>query len=127
MRDLIFSLLLCGSLAGIPSGPPPLEKPDLSPELLRDTATHVVVGEVRQIWSREESTASWDFTHSVAEIAVESVEKGDGLQPGELVYARYWRKRWDGWGTPPPGGYRCCARSRCSSSGLTTSRSSSSD
>ena len=101
MRDILFSLVLCGAVVGIPPGSPPPEKPDLSPEQLRETATHVVLGEVQQIWTREESSANWDVTHSVAEIAVETVEKGDGLQPGELVYARYWQKRWDGWGTPP--------------------------
>jgi len=78
-----------------------IEKPDLTPDQLRETSTHIVVGAVKQIWSREESAGGWDFTHYVAEIAVERCEKGDGLQPTQLVYARYWRKRWNGGGAPP--------------------------
>jgi hypothetical protein len=79
------------------------EKVDLSPEQLRTTATHVVVGKVLQVWTRDEESGNWDWTRYVAEVQVEAVEKGDGLVAGQLVYVRYWTKEWDGlFGAPPP-------------------------
>ncbi len=79
------------------------EKANLSPEQLRTTATHVVIGKVEQVWTRAEESGSWDWTRYVAEVRVEAVEKGDGLVPGQLVYVRYWTKQWDSFfGTPPP-------------------------
>ena len=93
-------LALLASLGSSPAAAP--EKPDLSPERLLAAATHVVVGKVEQAWTRKESRGSWDVTHFVAEIRVESVEKGEGLAAGGLVYARYWTKRWDAFFTPQP-------------------------
>lgn len=79
------------------------EKADLSPEMLLKTATHVVVGKVEQIWTRAESRGVWDWTHYVAEIRVQRVEKGEGLAADGLVYARYWTKKWNGFfGQQPP-------------------------
>ncbi len=100
---MIGKLLVLVSVAGaaLAIGAPRREKPDMSPEALRSAATHVVVGDVKQIWTRAESSASWDTTRYVAEIAVREVEKGEGLDPGGLVYARYWHREWDGWGAPP--------------------------
>lgn len=102
MRALTMSLVLaCAAGAALAIVAPRREKADLSPEALRSTATHIVLGEVKQIWTRAESSGSWDTTRYVAEIAVELVEKGEGLEPGALVYARYWHREWDGWGAPP--------------------------
>jgi hypothetical protein len=78
------------------------EKPNMTPEELRETATNVVVGKVLAVYERPESAGNWKYTRYVAEVRVEKVEKGDGLKPGELVYARYWRKAWQGKGNPPP-------------------------
>lgn len=77
------------------------EKADLSPEALAKTATHIVVGKVEQIWTRVEDAGPWETTRYVAEVRVEKVEKGEGLAPGALVYARYWTRRWDGFGPQP--------------------------
>jgi hypothetical protein len=78
------------------------EKVDMTPEELQRTATHVVVGKVLAVYERPESAGNWRYTRYVAEVRVEKAEKGDGLKPGELVYARYWRKAWAGPGQPPP-------------------------
>ncbi len=81
--------------------PPRAEKPDMSVERLRETATHVVVGEVKQIWTRTEKARGWDTKHYVAEIAVHSVEKGSDLAGGALAYVRYWHREWSGLGQQP--------------------------
>ena len=78
------------------------EKVPLSPEELRATATHIVVGEVTAISTRSETTSEWQYTHYVAEIRVTESEKGDGLKKGELVYARYWQRQWVGKDKQPP-------------------------
>lgn len=78
------------------------EKLDMSPAELRATATHVIVGKVRAIYSRQDDAASWRYTHYVAEVAVEEVEKGDGIPKGSLLYARYWTRRWIAPTPPPP-------------------------
>ena len=41
-------------------------------------------------------------TTFVAEIAVEKAEKGDRIQPGDVVYGRFWNKKWIGKGDPDP-------------------------
>jgi hypothetical protein len=48
----------------------------------RRQATHVVVGTVEGVYVRKEG----DTLHYIVEIAVEKVEKGDGLKPGERFY-----------------------------------------
>lgn len=98
MRLGILTLALATVVGAAPSGP---EKPDMPPDALAKTATHVVVGKVEQIWSRVEDKDSWETTRYVAEIRVEKAEKGDGLAAGELVYARYWHRVWDGFGQMP--------------------------
>jgi len=78
------------------------EKVDLSPEQLRKTATHVVVGEVLAVYERTDQDGSWKRTRHVAEVRVSDCEKGEGLKSGDLVYVRYWRRAWQGPGAPPP-------------------------
>jgi hypothetical protein len=78
------------------------EKVDLSPEELRKTATHVVVGQVTAVYSRVETNGDWRYTHHIAEVRVAETEKGDGLKKGDLTYARYWQKQWVGRGKQPP-------------------------
>lgn len=103
-RRIAALLLLAAGAAGASAlAVLPREKADLSPEQLLATATHVVVGRVEQVWTRAEERGSWDVTHYVAELRAESVEKGEGIAPGSLVYARYWTKRWDAlFSAPPP-------------------------
>jgi hypothetical protein len=72
------------------------EKPSLTPERRAEVATHVLVGEVQRIYSRVELQGRMQLTRYVAELSVEAVEKGEGIAPGDLVYARYWEKVWKG-------------------------------
>jgi hypothetical protein len=88
------ALLLAGSARA--------EKVPLSPEELRKTATHIVVGQVAAVYTRSETAGDWKYTHYVAEVRVAETEKGDGLKKGDLVYARYWHRQWVGAGKQPP-------------------------
>jgi hypothetical protein len=96
-------LVAVGLLLGVLSAGARAEKEPLSPEELRETATHVVVGQAAQVFARTEKVNNYEYTRYVAEIRIDEVEKGDGIKPGELMYVRYWRKRWLGPGNPPPG------------------------
>jgi hypothetical protein len=78
------------------------EKVDLTPDQLRETATHVITGEVKAVYSHTVREGSWRVTRYLAEVAVGTVEKGDGLQAGGLAYVRYWHRSWSGPGYPPP-------------------------
>lgn len=78
------------------------EKGPLTPEELLSTATHVVVGKVRAIYTRSENRGDWDYTRYLAEILPLSVEKGEGLSTKQPVYVRYWQRHWLGDPNQPP-------------------------
>lgn len=78
------------------------EKVNLTPEQLRQTATHVVTGKVSASYQRIEKAGDWNYTKYVAEVRVDQCEKGDGIDKNELLYVRYWTKAWVGRGPPPP-------------------------
>jgi uncharacterized protein (TIGR03067 family) len=69
---------------------------------LENEATHIVVGKVQSVYSVMTRSDDWVDTNSVAEIAVQKVDKGDRIQTGDLVYGRFWNKRWTGEGSPDP-------------------------
>ena len=77
------------------------EKADMSPAQLLKTSTHVVVSEVRAIYSRKQTVGEWEYTNYVAEIRVDKIEKGGGLKEGDLAYVRYWTRLWTGKGLAP--------------------------
>jgi hypothetical protein len=97
-NSLLFAVVTLAALVT----PLRAEKVDMSPEELRETATHVVKGQVTAVYERTETTGDWKYTKYVAEIRVEECEKGDGIKKGDLVYARYWRRAWIGKGQVPP-------------------------
>ena len=68
------------------------EKVNMPPAALKKTATHVIVGEVAQIYERKEVSEEWNTTYYLAEVRIKEVEKGDGIKPEELVYVRYWNR-----------------------------------
>jgi len=74
-----------------------------SPEEMQKMATHVVQGNVKAIYASSARAGNYQQTHYVAELAVDKVEKGEGLQEKQLVYVRYWTQAWVGPGLPPPG------------------------
>jgi hypothetical protein len=77
------------------------EKVDLPPAGLRKVSTHIVVGKVLGIYERQRRAGKWMVTHYLAEVKVSAVEKGDA-KAGELVYVRYWHRRWLARNAPPP-------------------------
>ena len=68
------------------------EKVNMRPDELRKTATHVILGEVAQIYERKEATDEWNTTYYLAEVRIKNLEKGDGIKADELVYVRYWHR-----------------------------------
>jgi hypothetical protein len=89
-RTFIATLLvLC------PEKLPAAEAPK-SPEQLREEASHIVTGEVTRIEIRsrysEIEAGSFDYAILVS-IAVEGVEKGEGVKPGEKLVAVCFRPK----------------------------------
>jgi hypothetical protein len=70
------------------------EKAAISKAQLQTDATDIVSGAVRAILSSTERKGEYEVTKHVAEIVIETVEKGSSLTPGNLVYARYWTQAW---------------------------------
>jgi hypothetical protein len=87
-----FSLALLTIFLGTLLAPSRAEKVDIFPAQLRDTATHVIVGTVLQVFQRQVRDETWDTTYYVAETRITGVEKGTGLEKGTLVYVRYWTR-----------------------------------
>jgi hypothetical protein len=74
----------------------------MSPAKMRNTATHVIVGPVVRIYHHDQTAQDKRITNYVAEIRAERIEKGQGLNNGDLVYARYWTSAWLPTATPVP-------------------------
>jgi hypothetical protein len=87
------------------------ERPALSPEEQKAEATHIVTGVVTAVYSREVETTLYGKgtleTHYLLEIEVRGIEKGGGIDKGDVVYARCWRlkKRGEGGVVPGPSGH----------------------
>ena len=77
------------------------EKANMSPEALRNTATHVITGTVVNVFERTETEGDWKYTRYVAEIRVKDLEKGENVDERGLIYARYWKRRWIGKASVP--------------------------
>lgn len=77
------------------------EKAPLSKQELEKTATHIVVGRIRAIYSRAERRGNYEYTHRIAEVSVDRTEKGD--EAGKLIHVRYLSIQWKGLGVMPPG------------------------
>jgi len=87
------------------------ERVPLSPEQQKAEATHIVKGVVKAVYSREVETTLYGKgtveTHYLVEIEVRGVEKGAGMEKGDIVYARCWRlkKRGERGLVPGPSGH----------------------
>ncbi len=99
IRRWMYALAALALLALVPAL---AEKVDMGPDQLRESATHVVTGTVRAIYGRQVKDDKWLTTHRVAEVVIGELEKGEGLEKGGLVYARYWTREWTGGGMVPP-------------------------
>ena len=85
---LVLALLLCMTPSLL------AERPNLGPDMLQAEATHVLVGEVKAVYSR---TETWGppgqetvNTHYLVELEVDTVEKGEGFAKKDLAYIRCW-------------------------------------
>ena len=82
------------------------ERPHLPKEKLAAEASHTVVGKVLGVYKREVVEGRAHKTRFLVEIEIESVEQGEGLTKGEMLYARAWRmKRYIGQMPPGPSGH----------------------
>lgn len=95
-------LLVTAIVSAILVGAVQAEKASMSPEALKETATHVLTGQVKAIYQRTEVEGNWTYVRYVAEIRVGECEKGEGIKAGDLVYVRYWHRGWTGKGLVPP-------------------------
>jgi hypothetical protein len=78
-------------------------KPATPKKQLEKEATHIVTGKVQDISSTTQHSGEYDLVYYIAEIAVDKIEKGEGLKTGEVVNARYRWTKSRGIGVPPPG------------------------
>jgi hypothetical protein len=78
------------------------EKPLMTAAEMRELASDVVVGKVKAIYTRAEQEGDWKVTHSVAEVRVDAVEKGQSTEPGKLIYVRFWQRQWNSDAPQPP-------------------------
>ncbi len=71
------------------------EEAPLSLEKKQAQSTHILTGFVRGVYSRDVDSTLYGkgtvVTRSVVEVEVESVEKGKGIEKGDVVYARCWQ------------------------------------
>ena len=96
-------LMLISCAAGLlPVSVP--DRPRLTPEELLATSSVAVIGSVVHVYTHEDTTnPSEKVTLCIAEIAVEEVVKGDVVQRGDRLYAKYYHVKWMGEGPVPPG------------------------
>lgn len=81
------------------------EIPKQSKKELQASASHALTGTVERVYEQKEKRAEFEYTYGVAEVAVESVDKGADVVANDRVFVRYWRKKWIGNGNPPPDHY----------------------
>jgi hypothetical protein len=98
LASLVFGvgLVLIGEVATA-------EVPDRSAEDMEGAASDVFIGKLRALYRSVRRAEQYEETSGLAEIVVDKVEKGDGVKPGQVVFARYWNRQWIGRGNPPPG------------------------
>jgi peptidyl-dipeptidase Dcp len=81
------------------------EIPRQSADALSQTASHHFTGTTVQVYQHVVTHGDYLRTLSVAEIDVDQVLKGTEIKGGDRVYVRYWGKKYQGAGHPPPGHY----------------------
>jgi hypothetical protein len=101
MRNAIVLTVLASAM--LPFAAAKAAIPSWSAEKLRKHATHIVVGKVTEVYTSVRTTAHWRTTKYCAEVRIEKIEKGEGLDAAGLVYVRYWDREWIGRGEMPAG------------------------
>lgn len=79
------------------------EVPPMEPAKLEAYATHVLEGKLGRVYTSVEKSKEWETTHSVGEVQVSTVNKGE--VPGKLAYVRFWHRKYIGQGEGPDGAY----------------------
>ncbi len=97
-RNVFIPAALAFGLAAIAHA----EIPPQSPAELKANASHIVTGDVKLIASEITRNDDWVRAVGVVEIQVAEREKGDRIEPGDCVYARFSTQQWIGKGFPPP-------------------------
>jgi hypothetical protein len=85
----IWNLIVFVATSFLAVAPVSGEKLD-APGEAEQNSTHILTGTVTAIYSRITRDAFNETGHYIAQVRVESSEKGEGLKPGQLVYVRYW-------------------------------------
>ena len=86
------------------------ERPNLDRDGLKAESTHILIGEVKAVYSRDVRTVFRGEvtvkTHYLVEIEVDAVEKGEGFAKKDLAYVRCWlRTKSPRRPTPGPSGH----------------------
>ncbi len=69
-----------------------------------EESSHIVTGTVLAIYSKVARVKGYETTYCVAEMRIEAVEKGSGLEARDLIYVRYiGAMRWMSKGPMPVG------------------------
>jgi hypothetical protein len=69
-----------------------------------DKAKVIVVGKINGTFKETTRSTEWENSRGVVEIEVEKVERGEGIKPGDIVFARFWNRSWIKDNNPPPSG-----------------------
>ncbi len=56
---------------------------------------------MQAIYEKSTSFEDWQYRLFLADVRLADCSKGENLSAGELVYVRYWQRRWLGAGEPP--------------------------
>lgn len=78
------------------------EVPNLSQEALKKHSTHIVTGKVALVTQTSTKSGNFDEIKGVCEITVAACEKGEGIEIGKVLKARYEQSFWIGKGPSPP-------------------------
>jgi hypothetical protein len=75
-----------------------------APGQAENESSNILTGTITAIYSRIVRDASYEWNHCVAAVRIESIQKGQGLKIGDLIFVRYISSnRWIGKGEMPPG------------------------
>lgn len=101
-RIIALGTIACAACAfGIALAEPAVEKNEIKPR--DEMATHVITGKITHIWKDGRKDGMFWSESYVAEVRVKSVERGEGIEEGDLAYVRYYRRKWQGGGRAPEG------------------------
>ena len=91
MRSPVICSLLIIALAGLPVH---AEVPLLTPPQLERAAKHIVTGKVQRVYASEKAlNKSYVDTLFAVEVTLSEIEKGKGMAPAQVIFAKAWRMK----------------------------------